>query len=407
MKHLTLFELHQIIQRVFYLNFEESIWIEAEISESRVHSGHVYITLVEKNANGQIVAKASCSLWRNKAVLLQRKLGGLFNQVVKTGNKVKMLCNVEFHPQYGYSLQVEDFDPAYTEGFLYLEKKKTISRLQSEDLFDKNKELQLPLVISRIAVVSSASAAGFQDFIHQLTANIHGYHFNWELFQSAMQGEKVESQFTMAMNAIQERQDEFDVIVVVRGGGASVDLSDFDAYEVAATVARSSLPVIAGIGHERDESVTGMVAFSQVKTPTAAAEVIIDHNLRFETDILQTYNSIRERTQYRLHTALQTLQHMQLSLQHNIQSRTDSEMFQLDKQIYAIKNQVTKRIHGETLTVQQLRLWIVENNPVQIMQRGYAMVYQKGNRLRSLRLLDIDLPVDLVMDSQKITINER
>ncbi|HLU93354.1 MAG TPA: exodeoxyribonuclease VII large subunit [Membranihabitans sp.] len=407
MKHLTLFELHQIIQRVFYLNFEESIWIEAEISESRVHSGHVYITLVEKNENGQIVAKASCSLWRNKAVLLQRKLGGLFNQVVKTGNKVKMLCNVEFHPQYGYSLQVEDFDPAYTEGFLYLEKKKTISRLQSEDLFDKNKELQLPLVISRIAVVSSASAAGFQDFIHQLTANIHGYHFNWELFQSAMQGEKVESQFTMAMNAIQERQDEFDVIVVVRGGGASVDLSDFDAYEVAATVARSSLPVIAGIGHERDESVTGMVAFSQVKTPTAAAEVIIDHNLRFETDILQTYNSIRERTQYRLHTALQTLQHMQLSLQHNIQSRTDSEMFQLDKQIYAIKNQVTKRIHGETLTVQQLRLWIVENNPVQIMQRGYAMVYQKGNRLRSLRLLDIDLPVDLVMDSQKITINER
>lgn len=407
MKHLTLFELHQIIQRVFYLNFEESIWIEAEISESRVHSGHVYITLVEKNANGQIVAKASCSLWRNKAVLLQRKLGGLFNQVVKTGNKVKMLCNVEFHPQYGYSLQVEDFDPAYTEGFLYLEKKKTISRLQSEDLFDKNKELQLPLVISRIAVVSSASAAGFQDFIHQLTANVHGYHFSWELFQSAMQGEKVESQFTMAMNAIQERQDEFDVIVVVRGGGASVDLSDFDAYEVAATVARSSLPVIAGIGHERDESVTGMVAFSQVKTPTAAAEVIIDHNLRFETDILQTYNSIRERTQYRLHTALQTLQHMQLSLQHNIQSRTDSEMFQLDKQIYAIKNQVTKRIHGENLTVQQLRLWIVENNPVQIMQRGYAMVYQKGNRLRNLRLLDIDLPVDLVMDSQKITINER
>lgn len=407
MKHLTLFELHQIIQRVFYLNFEESIWIEAEISESRVHSGHVYITLVEKNENGQIVAKASCSLWRNKAVLLQRKLGGLFNQVVKTGNKVKMLCNVEFHPQYGYSLQVEDFDPAYTEGFLYLEKKKTISRLQSEDLFDKNKELQLPLVISRIAVVSSASAAGFQDFIHQLTANVHGYHFSWELFQSAMQGEKVESQFTMAMNAIQERQDEFDVIVVVRGGGASVDLSDFDAYEVAATVARSSLPVIAGIGHERDESVTGMVAFSQVKTPTAAAEVIIDHNLRFETDILQTYNSIRERTQYRLHTALQTLQHMQLSLQHNIQSRTDSEMFQLDKQIYAIKNQVTKRIHGENLTVQQLRLWIVENNPVQIMQRGYAMVYQKGNRLRSLRLLDIDLPVDLVMDSQKITINER
>src|SRR5690606_786296 len=407
MKHLTLFELHQIIQRVFYLNFEESIWIEAEISESRVHSGHVYITLVEKNENGQIVAKASCSLWRNKAVLLQRKLGGLFNQGVKTGNKVKMLCNVEFHPQYGYSLQVEDFDPAYTEGFLYLEKKKTISRLQSEDLFDKNKELQLPLVISRIAVVSSASAAGFQDFIHQLTANIHGYHFNWELFQSAMQGEKVESQFTMAMNAIQERQDEFDVIVVVRGGGASVDLSDFDAYEVAATVARSSLPVIAGIGHERDESVTGMVAFSQVKTPTAAAEVIIDHNLRFETDILQTYNSIRERTQYRLHTALQTLQHMQLSLQHNIQSRTDSEMFQLDKQIYAIKNQVTKRIHGENLTVQQLRLWIVENNPVQIMQRGYAMVYQKGNRLRNLRLLDIDLPVDLVMDSQKITINER
>lgn len=407
MKHLTLFELHQIIQRVFYLNFEENVWIEAEISESRSHHGHVYMTLIEKNPAGQIQAKASSALWRNKAAALQKKYGAVFAQVIKTGNKVKMLCQVEFHPQYGYSLQVQDFDPSYTEGYLYLEKKKTIERLRKEQLYDRNKSLELPLVINRIAVVSSATAAGFQDFVHQLTNNIHGYQFSWELFPSVMQGTKVAEQFPAALLSIESRRDEFDAIIVVRGGGASVDLSDFDLYEVAAAVAQSTLPVIAGIGHERDESVTGMVAFSQVKTPTAAAEFILDHNLQFETEVLQLFRSIRERAQQYIQSARQQIQHSELSIQHQIQTRTGNERFVLQKQFTEIKNFATRAVHDEKMNVQELRMWIVENNPIQIMQRGYAMVFQDHHRIRDFDSLIDDHPIELVLNQQKITVHEK
>ena len=407
MKHLTLFELHQFIQRVFYLNFEESVWIEAEISESRDHNGHIYMTLVEKNPAGQLVAKASCSLWRNKAVQLRHSLGPLFSQVVKEGNKVKLKCKVEFHPRYGYSLQIEDFDPAYTEGFLYLEKRKTIEKLKNAQLFDRNKTLVLPLVIKRIAVVSSATAAGYQDFVHQLMDNAYGYHFDYELFTSAMQGDNVRDQFTSALNSIEGRREEFDVIVVVRGGGASVDLSDFDDYDVAAAVAQSSLPVLAGIGHERDVSVTDMVSFARVKTPTAAAEILIENNLQYENDIKDLYLTIRENIGRRINAASQQLNYVGQSFQHSIKKGTENERFQLEKYSYSMMQAVRQQLHVEQLSLQQLRIWVVENNPIHIMKRGYAMVFQDQKRITDLRKIDIKRPVRLLMDQQNITINEK
>lgn len=407
MKHLTLFELHQFIQRVFYLNFEESVWIEAEISESRDHNGHIYMTLVEKNPAGQLVAKASCSLWRNKAAQLRHSLGPLFAQVVKEGNKVKLKCKVEFHPRYGYSLQVEDFDTAYTEGFLYLEKRKTIEKLRNAQLFDRNKALELPLVIKRIAVISSATAAGFQDFVHQLTDNVYGYHFDYELFPSAMQGDNVRDQFTSAMTSIEERHEEFDVIVVVRGGGASVDLSDFDDYDVAAAVAQSSLPVLAGIGHERDVSVTDMVSFARVKTPTAAAEFLIENNLQYENEIKNLYLTIRENIGRRINTASQQLNYIGQSFQHSIKNGTEKERFQLEKHSYSMMQMIRQQLHKEQLSLHQLRVWVVENNPFHIMKRGYAMVFQDQHRITDLRKIDLKRPIRLLMDQQNITINEK
>lgn len=407
MKHLTLFELHQIIQRIFYLNFENNVWIEAEISEKRSHRGHVYMTLIEKDPVGQILAKASSALWKNKAAALQKKYGEIFDRVIKTGNKVKMLCQVEFHPQYGYSLQVQDFDPAYTEGYLFLEKKKTIERLRKEQLFEQNKYRELPLVVSRIAIISSASAAGYQDFIHQLTNNVHGYQFTWELFPSAMQGTKVTEQFPEALRLIEDRKGDFDAIIVVRGGGASIDLSDFDLYEVASAVARSSLPVIAGIGHERDESVTGMVAHTQVKTPTAAAEFLIDHNFQFETEVQQIYRSIRERAMQYVQSTRQNIQHTELSIRHQIQTRISNERYALDKQMSDVSNLATRSIHNEKMRVQEYQMWIVENNPFQIMQRGYAMVFQNQHRIRDLDHLEDNQPIELVMNHQKINVYEK
>ncbi|HLT93815.1 MAG TPA: exodeoxyribonuclease VII large subunit [Membranihabitans sp.] len=407
MKHLTLFELHQIIQRVFYLNFEHSVWIEAEISESRMHNGHVYLTLIEKNPEGQIVAKASASLWRNKAAMLKNRYRTVFDQVIKSGNQVKMLCQVEFHPQYGYSLQVQDFDPAYTEGFLFLEKKKTIDRLRKEELLDRNKTLELPIVIQKIAIISSATAAGFQDFVHQLTHNIHGYKFSWELFPSAMQGNKVEDQFPQAISAVVQRKDEFDVIVVVRGRGASVDLSYFDLYPVAKAVAQSPLPVIAGIGHERDESVTGMVSYAQVKTPTAAAEMIVDHNLKYESEIQQQFQSLRERAVFKIQNTRLQIQQSGLTIQHRIQYYIRQEYYHLENQMTRIRNSAFTIIQAEKTAIGQQRIWILENNPYRIMDRGYALVFQNNHRIRNLDQIRRDEPFDLVMNHQKMTVHER
>lgn len=407
MKQLTLFELHQFIQRVFYLNFEDNVWIEAEIAESRLNNGHIYMTLVEKNPKGQLIAKASCALWRSKAVQLKKKLGAQFQHVVKAGNKVRINCKVEFHPRYGYSLHIEDFDPAYTEGYLFLEKRKAIAKLKEAGLFDLNKTLELPLVIKRIAVISSPSAAGYQDFIHQLTSNMYDYTFHFELFPSTMQGEKVQKQFIAALQDISDRQDEFDVIVVVRGGGASVDLSDFDDYEVAAAVAQSPLPVLAGIGHERDTSVTDMVAFNRVKTPTAAAEMLIDNNLQYENDLREIYLTIRERIREQIHIASQDLTYSQQSFGRSITSFCENERFQLEKQSNSMMHLSGKILHHEQLDLQQLRMWVIENNPFHIMRRGYAMVFQEQKRITDLDSINKEQPISIIMDHQKITINEK
>lgn len=407
MKHLTLFELHQFIQRVFYLNFEDSIWIEAEIAESRAHNGHVYLTLVEKDPNGQLLAKASCSLWRNKVIQLKKSLGVLYPQVVKAGNKVKVKCNVEFHPRYGYSLQAEDFDPTYTEGFLFLEKKKTIEKLRDLELLDRNKALELPVVIKRVAIISSSTAAGYQDFMHQLTANSYDYTFMCELFPSAMQGDKVQQQFVSALEHIIQRKEEFDVIVVVRGGGASVDLSDFDNYEVAAAIAQSPLPVLAGIGHERDISVADMVSYARVKTPTAAAEMLIDHNFQYENDISEIFMMIRESVREKIHSEKQNLVYSKQSLGHAVNTYVQNERFKLDKQIHSIGHLTSKVFHKEHLFLQEMRIWVMQNNPFDIMQRGYAMIFQNQKRITNLNQINEELPIRLVMNQQKITINEK
>ncbi len=407
MKHLTLFELHQFIQRVFYLNFEESVWIEAEIAEGREHNGHVYLTLVDKDPNGQIRAKASCSLWRNKVTQLRRTLGHLYPQVVKAGNKVKVKCSVEFHPRYGYSLHADDFDPAYTEGFLFLEKKKTIERLKKEGIFDLNKALSLPLVVNRIAVISSPTAAGYQDFMHQLTGNPYEYTYSTELFSSAMQGDKVQDQFVAALNHIIQRKEEFDVIVVVRGGGASIDLSDFDDYKVAAAIAQSPLPVLAGIGHERDTSVVDMVAFARVKTPTAAAEMLIDINFQYENNIREIHRKLQEIVTRKVQVLKQDLMYTRQTMTHLAKSHLRNEMFLLEKLRHSLYHVTNDVIQKELFFLHEMNIWITQNNPIHIMQKGYAMVYQKHYRIMNLNAIDKEQPVLLIMDQQNITINEK
>jgi len=402
----TLYDLHQYIRRIFYLNFEEKIWVEAEIAESRYHNGHFYFSFVEKNEDGELMAKASGALWRSKVPSLRYRLKDRFEMVTRTGNKVRIRCGVEFHPRYGYSLIVDEFDPAYTEGFLYQERIKTIARLREEGLLEKNHRHPLPTVIQRIAVISSRTAAGYQDFLHQLRDNPHGYQFDTRLFPCPMQGDQVRSRFPEVMEEVSAEADAYDLVIVVRGGGATIDLTDFDHYEVAAAIARAPLPVLSGIGHERDLSVADMVSAHRVKTPTAAAEFIIQHNLKYERSLEEIFQNIIRAGRDVIHHENRNIQTAGFQIYQNISRCLKEESRLTDRILYTIHEALLRNVHREQMEIHALSAPIMTHNPFEIMKRGYAMIFQQGKRITMLDDLQQEKPMTIVMNRQKIEINE-
>ena len=273
---LTLFELSQQIKNALNDAFESMVWVVAEISEMKENrSGHCYLELVEKEEEN-IVARARATIWSYTYRMLKPYFETSTGQLFTQGLKILVKVSVEFHPAYGLSLNIKDIDPAYTMGDLALQRKEIIDRLQREGVFDMNKELVLPLVPQKIAVISSGTAAGYLDFMNQLESNALGIHFHTHLFEAYMQGKEAVPSIIRALERIFEFEDFFDAIAIIRGGGATADLSCFDNYELAFNITQFPLPVITGIGHEKDDTITDMIAHTRLKTPTAVAEFFIN-----------------------------------------------------------------------------------------------------------------------------------
>lgn len=290
---ITLGDLLSEVRATLKDSFTELYWVIAEISDIRENQkGHCYLTLVDKQDN-KIVAQSRANLWFYDYRKLSQKFAAATGEPLKVGMKIMILCGVDFHEVYGFGLIIKDINPAYTIGELALKKKETIDRLQKEGLLDLNKEVFLPVVPQNIAVISSPTAAGYGDFINHLVKNPYGYVFNTSLFSALMQGEDAESSIINAFQEIQGQIENFDVVVLIRGGGSSIDLSCFDGYDLAVTIAKFPIPVITGIGHERDISVADMVAHTDLKTPTAVAEFILSGARSFEESLLEIYQRIR------------------------------------------------------------------------------------------------------------------
>ena len=299
---LSLLELNQLLAEVIEVGMPREYWVEAEISELREVRGHCYIDLIEKaEGTNTPVARASAKCWANT----WSTVGPLFEKVtgqrLHTGMKVLMLVGANFHPAYGFSWIISDIDPTYTLGDMARKRQAIIDQLKREGVFDMQKELEMPLFCQHIAVISSANAAGYGDFVNQLESNAYGFKFVTQLFPATMQGEGVEQSIIDALNKIYASMSStfnpqpstfnpppstFDCVVIIRGGGATSDLSGFDTLALAENVAQFPLPVITGIGHERDESVLDMISHTRVKTPTAAAAFLIE-NLKRVWDYLQ------------------------------------------------------------------------------------------------------------------------
>ena len=276
MEPISLYELNELVKQTLELGMPETYWVQAELSEVRINNGHCYVEFVQKDKRGNgLIAKARGNIWRNVFGTLKPYFERATGQLFTAGIQVLVEVSVSFHELYGYSLTVHDIDPSYTLGDMARKRQEILRQLEADGVLHLNKELEMPLLPKRIAVISSATAAGYGDFSNQLENNAGGFYFHTELFPAIMQGDGVEQSILRALDEIYQREEQFDVVVIIRGGGATSDLTGFDTYNLAAAVAQFPLPIITGIGHERDDTVLDMVSHTRVKTPTAAAEFLI------------------------------------------------------------------------------------------------------------------------------------
>jgi exodeoxyribonuclease VII large subunit len=380
MQSYSLFELNEYIRRVIALNFNEPVWINCEIAQIKESRGNVYLELVEQDEqNNEIRARIDANIWYKSFLFIKNKLGALTPSVLSVGVKVLLKVNVEFHERYGLKLNIEDIDPSYTIGQLEMARQKIMQRLTDEGVVSLNKSKALPLVFKNIAVISAANAAGYIDFADQLTNNPYGYHIRHVLFPAALQGQNTEREVCTALDSILTGEIQFDCIVIIRGGGSKLDLGGFDNFNIGYKIATSALPVITGIGHEIDSTVADNVSRLSLKTPTAVANFLIDHNLAFES-------SISELSQWIANLTVQHLKRHELQLSQTTQI---IRMIPLEKirqhehNLRSISNQIKQTVI-HILKWQTDKLLFSENRismlrPENVLRRGYAIVRSTEN----------------------------
>ncbi len=316
----TIYSLQELCN-ILYNSIEtlcpKECWVRAEIGSIAVKSGNCYMELIEKNTQGDtLAAKLRATCWSNTYALLSPYFSSETGQNLQAGLQVLLCGNITFHSVYGLSFQVIGIDPSYTIGDIARQRRETIERLQKEGLMDLQKALDLPLLLQHIAVISSNEAAGYEDFCNQLHNNSAHFCYHTELFPAIVQGDRAEKSIIDALQQIYERITDFQAVVIIRGGGATTDLKCFDSYELAASFARFPLPVIAGIGHQKDISVVDMVVHTNVKTPTAAAEFIIAHTMEQQEYLLHLYQRLQIACMQPVLREKQRLIYLQSKLQH-------------------------------------------------------------------------------------------
>lgn len=336
---LTLLELNEKIKSLLNTSFDSPVWIVAEINNINHHrSGHCYLELVQKSEfSDKIIAQMRATIWATQYRFISAYFQSVTERKLEKGMSVLIRVSVDFHEIYSISLNVREIEPSFTLGDLEKRKKEIIDKLIQDGVFDMNKLLHFPEVIQKIAIISSSSAAGYEDFVNQIENNKYNYKFKLSLFEANMQGAGTEESVLEALNEIHENIENFDVVAIIRGGGAKSDLSYFDNYNIAYHVCQFPIPVIAGIGHERDESVTDMVAHTKLKTPTAVANFLIEYNNVFETDVLEIYNSILAKTQDLMRYQEMYLAGISLKI-YKVKDVLNKNMENCNKSFYKLKN---------------------------------------------------------------------
>ena len=426
MESYSLLELNRHIKQQLKDTLPGFYWVVAEINELFVNSsGHCFMELVEKaSQGGQITAKARANIWAYHFKMLSPYFETMTGQKLTAGLKVMLQVSVEFHESFGMSLQVTDINPSFTVGEMVLQRQKIIQQLKDEGVFDMNRNLDIPFVPQRIAVISSATAAGYGDFINQLHHNSHEFAFHHTLFQATMQGNDAEDSIIRALEDIFELEDEYDVVVLIRGGGSQSDLNCFNSYQLACCIAQFPLPVITGIGHDRDETVADLVACIPLKTPTAVAEFLIDQAMSLNRILQELTWQLTESVEQAIQqpsTRLQQLSQRLQTIMHSYVSIHDRDLHLMKLRLKNIvqtylllKKQeqirLTTALHTATsigISNNKNRMVWLESklnllDPANLLMRGYSITLANGKVVRSALMLKKGQHIETVLHDGKI-----
>ena len=404
-ERLTLYELNSLVKEVIECEIPNEYWVEAELSECHESRGHCYMELIQKDEQTATpIAKAQARCWASKWMIVRPYFERTTGQRLHAGMKVLLKVYAQFHEAYGFSWIVSDIDPTYTLGDMARKRQEIIRQLKAEGVFDLQKELSLPLFCQRIAVISSETAAGYGDFCNQLTDNPYGFKFLTWLFPAIMQGDGVEQSVIQALNRINDVIDDFDCVVIIRGGGATSDMSGFDTLALAENVANFPLPIITGIGHDRDESILDMVSHTRVKTPTAAASLLVDHQkqvLDALNDAQDTITLCAQQKRSTLNAQLSAIQEAIPRLFSIVKTRQEArldtyyqriahqmglKLSTLSAQLSTIESKIPMVLERR-LTSERHRLEILEEkvhslDPALLLKRGYSITLFHGKAVR-------------------------
>jgi exodeoxyribonuclease VII large subunit len=400
---LSLKELNNLLKSTIEIKFNYPLWVVAEINSITEHrSGHCYLELIQKSdTHDTIVAQLRATIWSTRYRIISGYFEAITNKKLSKGIKILIKVSVDFHELYGLSLNIREIDPNYTLGDLAKRRKDIIKKLETEGVINMNKRLPLPCVIQKIAVISSSVAAGFEDFVKQLSANKHRYTHNISLFEANMQGENTENSIINALENIFDTHEKFDIVVIIRGGGSKSDLSYFDNYNIAFYITQFPLPILTGIGHERDESVTDIVAHTRLKTPTAVADFIIEHNFKFEKIIDNKYNRLMERSK----SIIKTQELYIISLCINIIKTKDTlshKIEECNKQYYHLKNIVANKLNSEKNKIGNLEKSFKSKASALFKRKDYELENEKQRLINHINNYISNTNTKIIHMEQKI-----
>ena len=394
-KRFSLFELNSLVREVVESEMPDEYWVEAELSDCRESRGHYYMELIQKDEHSATpIAKASARCWASKWMMIRPYFERTTGQQLHAGMKVLLKVYAQFHEAYGFAWIVTDIDPTYTLGDMARKRQEIIRQLKEEGVFDLQKELSLPLFCQRIAVISSETAAGYGDFCNQLADNPYGFQFETQLFPAIMQGEEVEKSIIAALEKIYSLTTNpspltpnYDCVVIIRGGGATSDMSGFDTLALAENVANFPLPIITGIGHDRDESILDMVSHTRVKTPTAAAAFLIDH-LKEVLDVIdasqERITSLALQKLSTLHSQFSIVQETIVRLFSIVKTRQEAKLDAFYQRLLtALDHRLTSERHRMELMEEKVKAL----DPTLLLKRGYSITLFNGRAVRDPQML--------------------